>query len=49
MLHCPACRSTDVYLVAGGVTGMVYRCKRCGYRGPFVLELDETEKPDEHR
>ncbi|MDI6720497.1 MAG: hypothetical protein QMD46_12880 [Methanomicrobiales archaeon] len=39
-LVCPVCRSRDIYAVAGGYLGSVYRCKRCGYWGPLVLEHD---------
>jgi hypothetical protein len=52
ILCCPVCQSTEVYEVAGGYVGQVYRCKKCGYRGSFVLEIDEKEmieqenKPD---
>jgi hypothetical protein len=43
ILCCPDCQSTEVYEVAGGYVGQVYRCKKCGYRGSFVLEIDEVE------
>ena len=43
ILCCPECQSTEVYEVAGGYVGQVYRCKKCGYRGSFVLEIDEAE------
>jgi uncharacterized protein (DUF983 family) len=43
ILCCPECQSTEVYAVAGGYVGQVYRCKKCGYRGSFVLEIDEAE------
>ena len=43
ILCCPECQSTEVYEVAGGCVGQVYRCKKCGYRGSFVLEIDEEE------
>ncbi len=43
MLACPVCRSRDIYAVAGGYLGSVYRCKRCGYWGPLVLEYDTDE------
>lgn len=41
MLCCPVCNGTGVYEVAGGCLGQVYRCKDCGYRGSFVLEIDD--------
>lgn len=40
VLCCPVCQSVEVYEVAGGYVGQVYRCKKCGYRGSFVLEID---------
>jgi|WetSurMetagenome_2_1015567.scaffolds.fasta_scaffold01984_4 hypothetical protein len=43
ILCCPECKSIEVYEVAGGYVGQVYRCKKCGYRGSFVLEIDEEE------
>ena len=43
ILCCPECQSVEVYEVAGGCVGQVYRCKKCGYRGSFVLEIDEEE------
>ncbi|MEI6293016.1 MAG: hypothetical protein WCP36_05005 [Methanomicrobiales archaeon] len=43
ILCCPECQSIEVYEVAGGCVGQVYRCKKCGYRGSFVLEIDEAE------
>ncbi len=46
ILCCPECQSTEVYEVAGGCVGQVYRCKKCGYRGSFVLEIDEEELKD---
>jgi transposase-like protein len=43
MLRCPVCMSTDVFLVAGGYTGMIYRCKQCGYQGAFVVECEKRD------
>ena len=54
ILCCPECQSTDMYEVAGGYVGQIYRCKKCGYRGSFVLEVDEKDiealqgNPDEY-
>jgi transposase-like protein len=45
-LHCPVCDSTDIFLVAGGFTGILYRCKRCGYEGPLVIERYEDAEPE---
>jgi transposase-like protein len=42
MFYCPACKSQEIYAVAGGYIGQVYLCKRCGYRGSFVLEIDDA-------
>lgn len=47
-LLCPQCRSIHVYLVAGMITGQVYRCKDCGYQGSLIFEVDApeaTERP----
>ena len=42
MLCCPRCRSIEVYEEIGGYAGTMYRCKKCGYRGPLVLEVEEA-------
>ncbi len=41
MFFCPACKSQEIYAVAGGYIGQVYLCNDCGYRGSFVLEIDD--------
>jgi C4-type Zn-finger protein len=41
MLYCPVCKSRDIFPVAGGYIGQVYVCKKCRYRGSFVLETDD--------
>ena len=46
MLCCPKCRSIEVYEDLGGYTGTIYRCKKCGYRGALILEVDEEEGPE---
>jgi transposase-like protein len=43
MFYCPSCRSQEIYAVAGGYIGQVYLCKGCGYRGSFVLEIDDPD------
>ncbi|HIH70037.1 transposase [Methermicoccus shengliensis] len=40
-LRCPVCGSTEIYEIAGGYMGNVYRCKHCGYVGAFVVEANE--------
>jgi len=48
MFYCPVCKSQEIYPVAGGYLGQVYACKKCKYRGSFVLEIDEDcADPDE--
>jgi transcription initiation factor TFIIIB Brf1 subunit/transcription initiation factor TFIIB len=42
VLVCPVCNSTEIELDAGGYTGKYY-CKKCGYVGSFILEVDEEE------
>lgn len=41
MWYCPICRGREIFPVAGGYCGQVYLCKDCGYRGSFILELDD--------
>ncbi len=36
---CPMCKSDNLTLDIGGQTGK-YRCKKCGYLGPIVIESD---------
>ena len=36
---CPKCKSTDIALDTGGHTGK-YKCKKCGYTGPLIIEKD---------
>ncbi|MDD1677140.1 MAG: hypothetical protein LUQ40_05335 [Methanomicrobiales archaeon] len=46
MLCCPVCQSRDVFLVAGGYLGTIYRCKKCRYQGSFIVETgDEDPNP----
>ena len=40
-LICPVCGSDDLYYEAGLITGYKYHCKKCGYIGAFVIEVDE--------
>jgi transposase-like protein len=56
MFYCPVCKSQEIFPVVGGYVGQVYLCKDCGYRGSFVLEIDEpgelsgkNEKNDKDR
>ena len=37
---CPACGSDDITLWMGAKLGMIYKCKKCGYTGPVVIEED---------
>jgi transcription elongation factor Elf1 len=43
MFYCPNCKSQEIFAVAGGYIGQIYLCKDCGYRGSFVLEIDEAD------
>jgi hypothetical protein len=43
MLCCPCCRSRDIFPLAGGYLGSIYLCKKCGYRGSFVIEIEEED------
>ncbi|HVN65806.1 MAG TPA: hypothetical protein VMT31_04215 [Methanomicrobiales archaeon] len=46
MLCCPRCGSTGIFLETGGYTGTIYRCKKCGYRGAFILEIEDERGPE---
>ena len=41
---CPQCGSSSITLYMGGMTGVQYECKKCGYRGPIIIETDEFEQ-----
>lgn len=41
---CPQCGSKDIYLYMGGVMGIQYKCKVCGYLGSIVIETDNFEQ-----
>jgi hypothetical protein len=47
MLYCPNCKSREIFPVVGGYAGQIYLCKKCGYRGSFVLEIDEADAAPE--
>jgi transposase-like protein len=52
MFYCPVCKSPDIFPVAGGYMGQIYACKKCKYRGSFVLEIDPLpggEAPEDRR
>jgi len=46
ILCCPRCGGTGIYEEIGGYAGTIYRCKKCGYRGAFILEIEEEERPE---
>ncbi len=43
VLRCPRCKSGGMSLWMGARLGIQYFCKKCGYRGPLVIE----EGPEE--
>ena len=43
MFYCPSCKSQEIFAVVGGYVGQIYLCKDCGYRGSFVLEIDDED------
>ncbi|MBN2331374.1 MAG: hypothetical protein JXC85_06165 [Candidatus Aenigmarchaeota archaeon] len=49
MLRCPKCKSGSISLWMGGKLGMIYFCKRCGYRGPIVVEEGPGRQDDNIR
>jgi hypothetical protein len=38
--RCPMCHSPEILTDVTIFTGALYTCKRCGYRGPLILEED---------
>ncbi|MDD1684369.1 MAG: hypothetical protein LUQ19_00610 [Methanoregula sp.] len=46
MWYCPICKSQEIFPVVGGYYGQIYLCKDCGYRGSFVLEIDDKSTGD---
>ena len=38
-MQCPKCRSEDITYLPW--IGQLWECKKCGYRGPLVLEINE--------
>lgn len=50
--YCPVCGAEGMSLWLGGYAGTLYRCPRCDYIGPVVIERDlkpreESEPPRE--
>jgi transposase-like protein len=43
MFYCPVCKSQEIFQVAGGYVGQIFLCKGCGYRGSFVLEIENSD------
>jgi rubredoxin len=43
MWYCPLCKSQEIFPVVGGYVGQIYLCKACGYRGSFILEVDDPD------
>ena len=37
---CPACGSSEIDLWMGSSLGMIYKCRKCGYTGPVIIEED---------
>jgi transposase-like protein len=42
-IRCPVCNSRDVCTDFTAMEGSHYLCKRCGYRGSFVISSDEND------
>jgi predicted RNA-binding Zn-ribbon protein involved in translation (DUF1610 family) len=41
---CPVCGSDNIHLWMGAELGIRYRCVKCGYIGPIVLEPDTKKR-----
>jgi len=46
---CPRCRSKNIFIWMGAQVGVIYECKKCGYRGPLVVEEYELPPIPENR
>ena len=42
-MRCPQCGSDKVILDTGGQTSK-YRCSKCGYFGPLIIEENDMDK-----
>jgi transposase-like protein len=42
VLVCPHCLGTDLKIV-GGWMGQKYLCRKCGYQGALILEMDAED------
>lgn len=45
---CPSCKKGDIELFIGGQTGS-YKCNRCGYIGPVVVEVEKIKRKSKRR
>jgi predicted RNA-binding Zn-ribbon protein involved in translation (DUF1610 family) len=48
-IFCPRCGSSEISLASRflyGVTPRLYVCRRCGYNGPLVMELEKEENQE---
>ncbi len=42
---CPVCKAKNsMFLYMGGHLGILYKCKKCGYVGPIIIEKHENNK-----
>lgn len=37
---CPNCRSDQIIFYMGGILGIQYKCKNCGYIGALIIEKE---------
>lgn len=42
--HCPKCGSKMVDMDVSGYSATIWKCKKCGYSGPVVVEDGNIEK-----
>ncbi len=43
VVQCPVCGSSDIHPLVAGCMGQVFRCRSCGYRGSFVVEIESVD------
>ncbi len=47
---CPICKSPSLTPYMGFITGVKYRCRKCGYVGSFFIEIEvEDDKVKDER
>jgi Zn ribbon nucleic-acid-binding protein len=46
MKQCPKCKSKDLILLPW--LGLIYECKKCGYKGPVFIKKVKKQRASRH-